>query len=559
MRVIRLALIALLALTAAVAHAQTGSPKTTPQLNIEINSSCPNNTIGLCTPFIYRQNLLDMIASGTPAFGVSLDSFGANHDGVTDDTTALIAAETFLGTGGGYGFGGGIIQLTCAYSYLFATNHQIPPGIIIRHCTPEALVFGDAASGAPFASNGHINLSATWTLTNVSGVIDAVILNPACTFPATSLACYSGTALQLLAIGGGGVVADDIVNALIVGYKTCFDGTAGGNRLNLTIHCDSNGVLSTDTGVILGRSDDRGTFTIDTFPYGTTELASPILTRTGTGIHLLNADTAGMVFPRLLDLGHQTGVILEGSGGIEVGQIWTDTNSGYGLIINGLAGGANFHTIFSYTGGGVSVQSAAGTGIHIDYMFCSGVISGPNETCLNVTTGHVGIDEFDIAYATGYGLVVTTTTAFVDIGTMNWKMVNGGSPPYIAYGLVGATCNQITIRERHTDLGGSASLFGSNVCVYPTIASATTLAIPADIDLLQVTGTTTINLIGGVWGNRQLMLEFAGIATMNDKSTASGNISLAGSTNFTSSAGAILVLNYDQTANLWRQVSSSKP
>ncbi len=86
MRILRFALLALFALTA-VAHAQTGSAKTPALLSGEINTQCPDNTIGLCTPAIYRQHLLDIVASSTPAS--VLANYGAKCDGVTNDDPAI--------------------------------------------------------------------------------------------------------------------------------------------------------------------------------------------------------------------------------------------------------------------------------------------------------------------------------------------------------------------------------------------------------------------------------------------------------------------------------------
>ena len=86
MRILQIALLALFALTA-FAHAQTGSGKSPAQLNAEINADCPDNIIGLCTPFIYRRDLLDIVASSTPAS--NLANYGAKCDGVTNDGPAI--------------------------------------------------------------------------------------------------------------------------------------------------------------------------------------------------------------------------------------------------------------------------------------------------------------------------------------------------------------------------------------------------------------------------------------------------------------------------------------
>jgi len=55
--------LALLLILTASASAQTGSQKTTTQLNTEINTLFPDNTTGIITPNALRQVTLDQVAS----------------------------------------------------------------------------------------------------------------------------------------------------------------------------------------------------------------------------------------------------------------------------------------------------------------------------------------------------------------------------------------------------------------------------------------------------------------------------------------------------------------
>jgi len=78
--------------------AQTGSNKTTTQLNAEVNSLWPDNSSGLITPFNSRQTLLDIIAS--TASGAANVLYATNFSGATvgDKISACVAAIT--GEGG---------------------------------------------------------------------------------------------------------------------------------------------------------------------------------------------------------------------------------------------------------------------------------------------------------------------------------------------------------------------------------------------------------------------------------------------------------------------------
>ena len=84
------ALLAFFAL-ATVAEAQTGSSKTIPQLNTEINANIGSGQAGGITALELRQTLLDMVAS-TGGKSASVLAYGAVCNGVTDDTAAINAA-----------------------------------------------------------------------------------------------------------------------------------------------------------------------------------------------------------------------------------------------------------------------------------------------------------------------------------------------------------------------------------------------------------------------------------------------------------------------------------
>lgn len=74
-----------------------------------------------------------------------------------------------------------------------------------------------------------------------------------------------------------------------------------------------------------------------------------------------------------------------------------------------------------------------------------------------------------------------------------------------------------------------------------SIASATALALPAQDDIIAVTGITTITSVTGGWNKRRVTLRFTGILTFTDGS----NLKLAG--NFVTSADDTISLFFDGT------------
>jgi hypothetical protein len=93
-----------------------------------------------------------------------------------------------------------------------------------------------------------------------------------------------------------------------------------------------------------------------------------------------------------------------------------------------------------------------------------------------------------------------------------------------------------------------------------TVASANNLALGADGNRFQISGTTQINLIDNTnWqGGSIVTLHFQGSVTVKHNQGASGNnkpIKLAGSVDFAAAVSNQLTLQYDSTDSIWYEIA----
>lgn len=72
------------------------------------------------------------------------------------------------------------------------------------------------------------------------------------------------------------------------------------------------------------------------------------------------------------------------------------------------------------------------------------------------------------------------------------------------------------------------------------VASAATVFVPVYLDVLNLTGTTTLNELEGFWEGRVVHIQMGGAITVQDALTASGNIQLRGRSNKSFALGDIM-------------------
>lgn len=91
------------------------------------------------------------------------------------------------------------------------------------------------------------------------------------------------------------------------------------------------------------------------------------------------------------------------------------------------------------------------------------------------------------------------------------------------------------------------------------VASATNISLTRQASIWRITGSTTINTIAAPSAGVSplLTLIFASTPTVNDDSTSSGNIRLAGGSNFAATADDVLTLVWNSTDSKWHEVSRS--
>jgi len=475
------------------------------------------------------------------AQNVSIDDFGAVGNGTTDDATALTRAIAALPSPQG-----GVVNLSCGKNYYIASNINVPNNVEIKHCfTPGE--YGLAGTGTPngaFLTQAHVNLAstATFTMNGNSGYYGAVF-RAGQTYPSNTIAGYAGTAFTSAA----GAIQDVHINALVVGFAACYNGTNRVDRLQLTLECDANPTASSGA-IILGPSADTARIKARAWPWGTYSASGGPTTRTGYGLQVLSGlqDDTHIDF---LDYGHSYGVVTAGNGNIHWEHVWTDNNTNYGFLAN--AGDrSDITAMWIYNSKGARFNANGTWGI--GYYLCdTGTVASAE--CIETAAAAsplINIGTLQITKATLYGINMGSTTAQVNIASSDFKNVNGGIGPYIV-GPVNWTTDQIQFGTTpNTDLAAGSSLLGGNPINPVSIASASTLALPVNADNFNVTGTTSITSITGTYGGRTIVLNFRGALTLTNGVT----IGLANGANFVTATGYSIALQYDQTSATWREL-----
>lgn len=220
-----------------------------------------------------------------------------------------------------------------------------------------------------------------------------------------------------------------------------------------------------------------------------------------------------------------------------------------------------------YIGLPSSISAASPSGVYFNGTFPSsttgtaaGITSQSNTAAVAFTVAQ--LNAFAVVEGTkGAGSAITANVGYycpnLTNGTANYgffSAVSSGASKYQLY--MSGTADSL--------FAGRLIMSGSNARLLQAqgaaVASANNLALGADGNRFQISGTTQINLIDNSnWqGGAVIVLHFQGAVTVKHNQAASGNnkpIMLSGAVDFVSTASDQLVLQYDSTDAKWYELS----
>lgn len=483
-----------------------------------LTSSSPSDECGTCLPL-----------------GITVASYGAVGDGVTDDAPAFAAAFAALGTGGGE------VYVPRGKQYLIDTSLTVPSNV--------KLVGAQAYNGSPgdnfdapyetIRSSLIINSAITISLESNSGVRNLFIYRKGTTFPVLNASAFAGNALT--------IVGDDVhvAGCQLLGFDKCIVG-AGIQRPRV-YDCWIDG----NNGVEIANSLDVPRIErVHCWPFATIEAVANSLatgadlTRPGTGIYLIGPIDWAVVH-NCFTYGYLTGFrTLNNVNSSKFVNCGADNISptlytgSIGFNIGGLENQLIGCNAAAQQSAGIGI--ATGDGNHITLDNCTvwacgdhGVlIQGGDVTLSNVLVRNSGTG---ITVNNANSRVIDAGGLRFDACTTPWNNIIASTRQRIRW--------PINTNETQTLVGGIMPGL-------PTVASADPFTLPGNSDVFRVTGTTNFGTIHGpVWPGRTVTLVFAGVLTV----FTGGSAILDG--NFVSSAGATLTLIYDGTSSVWRELS----
>jgi hypothetical protein len=454
---------------------------------------------------------------------VSVLEFGARGDGVTDDTAAIQAAIDSLGAAGG------TVMIPNGMMCVLDSTLVVKPNVSIKG--PNIYVGSpkDNSSANYSLVGGSLILSGTQTITMKGGssLSGLLIYRKGMTFPQTSVAGWTGTAIT----ADGDDVA--VENSMILGFNKGFY-SYGFQRARLTsLYMDNiNGIE------IAACYDIAYLFQCHCWPFATISAGSPILIRPGNAYYFRDGGDWNKI-TNCFSYGYLRGLTISACNSI------TALGCGFDNVPGGHPNSIGIQVINGCEDTKlIDCQTAAQAtaGVFIDNV--SGSI--PLSTIIQNHSAWGGSAHGILIYngdAIINGCSIRDVTNVVSVTSSASRVIFDDSwVKNIAGTIVNATIPTADIclgnNNIYTNFGGDPTV---NLTL-KSIASASVVLLANTGSQFYISGTTNIGTLLHAWAGRVVTLVFQGALTVLAAGTGVGSIRLNNNANFTTQTGSTLTL-----------------